>query len=157
MEDGFVIYINGMRLNKLRALPRYLMAGLKVGKMFDRLAADPDSGFLGYEPALMGPRHGAAIQYWRSLEDIRRFASDPGDMHVPAWQWFNERDDGGLAFWSELYVIEPENYETFFRNVEGVGLSRFGRMVPMEEHERQLGLAGSVVAAEEPVVADGGT
>jgi len=81
---------------------------------------------------------------------------DPGDMHVPAWRWFNEGDDGGLAFWAELYVIEPENYETFFRNVEGIGLSRFGRMVPMAEHERQLGLAGSVVASEEPVAADGG-
>jgi hypothetical protein len=91
------------------------------------------------------------------MEDLQRFAGDPGALHVPAWRWFNERDDGGLAFWSELYVIEPEQYETFFRNVEGVGLSRFGQMVPMEAHERQLGLAGSVGASEEAVVADGRT
>ncbi|MDX1746548.1 MAG: DUF4188 domain-containing protein, partial [Halobacteriales archaeon] len=81
MDGGFVIYINGMRLNKLRAIHKYLRAGLKAAKMFERLEADPDSGFLGYQPAFMGLRTGAAIQYWRSLDDIRRFAQDPDDLH----------------------------------------------------------------------------
>lgn len=157
LEDGMVIYINGIRLNRLRGLPQYLMANWKVAKMFKRLAADPDSGFLGYELALMGPRHGAAIQYWRSLDDLRRFASDREDMHVPAWQWFNRVDDGSIGFWSELYVIGLEDYETFFRNVEGVGLSRFGDLVPMDEHERRFGLPGSVAAPEESVATTDGS
>lgn len=157
LEDGVVIYINGIRLNRLRGLPQYLMANWKVAKMFRRLEADPDSGFLGYEPALMGPRHGAAIQYWRSLEDLERFASDREDMHAPAWRWFNRVDDGSIGLWSELYVIGPDDYETFFRNVEGVGLSRFGDLVPMAEHERRFGLAGSVARPEESVATtDGG-
>jgi hypothetical protein len=63
IDGEYVVYINGMRLNKLRGLPKYLRAGLKAGKMFKQLEADPDSGFLGYLPAYMGLRSGAAIQY----------------------------------------------------------------------------------------------
>ena len=85
IEGDFVVYINGMGLNKLRAVHKWVIAGRKLAKMFDRLEADPNSGFLGYQPAFMGLCSGAAIQYWRSLEDILRFARDPDDLHVPAW------------------------------------------------------------------------
>lgn len=61
IEGEIVIYINGMRLNKLRAIPQWIRAGRKLTKMFERLEADPDSGFLGYQPAYMGLRSGAAI------------------------------------------------------------------------------------------------
>ena len=84
MDGEFVVYINGMRLNKLRALHKYIIAGRKLAAMFDRLEADPDSGFLGYEPAIRGLRSGAAIQYWRSLEDLRAFAQASDDLSVLA-------------------------------------------------------------------------
>lgn len=100
IDGDFVIYINGMRLNKLRAVHKWLLAGRKLAKMFDRLEADPDSGLLGYQPAFMGVRSGAVIRYWRSLEDIRRFARDPDDLHVPAWKWYEEAvgDSGEVGF-----------------------------------------------------------
>jgi hypothetical protein len=142
MDGGFVIYINGMRLNKLRAIHRWAIAGRKLANMFDRLEADPDSGFLGYQPAFMGLRTGAAIQYWRSLEDLKRFASDPNDLHVPAWKWYNEEVDsgGGVGFWAELYVIGDDDYETFFRNMHHFyGLGKTADTIPMSEHQGRLG------------------
>ncbi|WP_434530111.1 DUF4188 domain-containing protein (plasmid) [Haloarcula sp. NS06] len=143
IDGECVIYINGMRLNKLRALPKYLHAGLEAGRMFKRLEADPDSGFLGYLPAYMGLRSGAAIQYWRSLEDIRRFARDPDGPHIPAWKWYNEEigNNGELGFWAELYVVKDGSFETFYRNVPPTGLGEHGTLVPMEEHHRRLGLS----------------
>lgn len=156
LDGGFVIYINGMRLNKLRAVHKYLLAGLKAAQMFKELEQDPDSGFLGYLPAYMSLRSGAAIQYWRSLEDIRRFAQDPDDLHVPAWKWYNETvgNNGELGFWAELYVIDEGNYETFYRNMYPVGLGEFGEFVPMSEHHRRLGLSNDEAlpsaADEEP-------
>lgn len=139
-----MIYINGMRLNRLRALPKYIRAGLAAGRMFEELAADPDSGFLGYLPAYMGLRSGAAIQYWRSLEDIRRFAQDPDGPHAPAWQWYDDEvgDSGDLGFWAELYVVRDGSFETFYRNVPPLGLGEHGTLVPLAEHDRQLGLSG---------------
>lgn len=143
IDGGFVIYINGMRLNKLRAIHKWFIAGRKLARMFERLEADPDSGFLGYQPAFMGLRTGAAIQYWRSLEDLLRFASDRDDLHVPAWRWFNEEigDNGGVGFWAELYVIGDDDYETFYRNMHPIGLGDAAEMVPMARHRRRLGLS----------------
>lgn len=145
IDGEYVVYINGMRLNKLRALPKYLHAGLEAAKMFERLEADPDSGFLGYLPAFMGLRSGAAIQYWRSPDDIKRFARDPDDLHVPAWQWYNEAvgSNGELGFWAELYVVRDGSFETFYRNVPPIGLGEHGSLVPMAEHHRQLGLSAT--------------
>jgi hypothetical protein len=143
MDDGFVIYINGMRLNTPRALPQWLVANWRVARMFRELEADPDSGFLGYTPIFLGFRKGAAMQYWRSLEDLQRFATDPDGSHVRAWRWYNEEadPDGGLGFWAELYVVEGDSFETFFRNVPPVGIGKSAEMVPMRDHERRFGLS----------------
>lgn len=145
LDGGFVVYINGMRLNRLRAVREWFLAGRKLAAMLDRLEADPDSGLLGYQPAFMGLRTGAAIQYWHSLEDLLRFARDPDDLHVPAWKWYEEEVDrgGGVGFWAELYVIEEGNYETFFRNVHPIGLGKVADLVPMSDHRRDLGLSES--------------
>jgi hypothetical protein len=142
MDGEFVVYINGMRLNHLRALDKYMIAGRKLAAMFDRLEADPDSGFLGYEPAIRGLGSGAAIQYWRSLEDLQSFAQDPENRHVPARTWVNENvRKGEIGFWAELYVIDDENYETVYRDVPPIGLGGVAELVPMDGHQRRLGLS----------------
>jgi hypothetical protein len=141
IEGDFVLYINGFRLNKLRAFPKWLRAGLKAGKMFEELEKDPDSGFLGYQPALQGLRGGGSIQYWRSLEDLQRFAQDRNDMHVPAWRWVSESiRNGEVGFWAEIYLIEDGNYETFYRDMPPKGLGEFTKLVPMADHTRRLGM-----------------
>lgn len=141
IDGDFVIYINGFRLNNLRAALKYVRAGRKIGKMFERLAEDPDSGFLGYQPALQGLRGGGTIQYWRSLEALQRFAQDPDDMHVPAWKWVNENlRNGEVGFWAEIYLIEDGNYETFYRDMPPKGLGGLTELVPMAKHSRRLGM-----------------
>ena len=47
MDDGFVIYINGIRLNKFRALPHWLLANWKVAKMFRELRRTQTAGSSG--------------------------------------------------------------------------------------------------------------
>lgn len=144
VDGDLVVYVNGMRLNRLRAVREWFLAGRKLAAMFERLEADPDSGFLGYQPAFVGLRTGAAIQYWRSLDDLLRFARDPDGPHVPAWTWYEDEVDegGGVGFWAELYVVEAGSYETFFRNVTDVGLGRVVGVVPDATCERDLDLSG---------------
>jgi hypothetical protein len=143
MDDGVVLYVNGIRLNRLRALPQWLLANWTIAKMFGELEAEPDSGFLGYTPIFLGLRKGATMQYWQSLEDFQRFATDPDGPHVPAWTWYDETvdPDGGLGFWAELYVFDGDSFETFFRSVPPTGIVRVATMVPMRDHERRLGLS----------------
>lgn len=151
IDGDFVLYINGFRLNKLRAVLKWLRAGRKIASMFEELADDPDSGFLGYQPALQGLRGGGSIQYWRSLEDLQRFAQDPNDMHVPAWKWVNENlRNGEVGFWAEIYLIEEGNYETFYRDMPPKGLGSVSELVPMADHTRRLGMTpGRSVPDEE--------
>lgn len=150
IEGDFVIYINGFRLNKLRAFLKWFTAGRKIAKMFEALAEDPDSGFLGYQPALQGLRGGGSIQYWRSLEALQRFAHDPDDMHVPAWKWVNENlANGEVGFWAEIYLIEDGNFETFYRDMPPKGLGSITELVPMTDHQRRLGMTESNATTDE--------
>lgn len=149
VDRDFVIYSNGFRLNKLRAVRKWFRTGRKVAAMFEELEADPDSGFLGYQPALQGLRGGGSIQSWRSLEDRQRFAHDPDDMHVRAWTWVDENlQNGEVGFWAEIYPIEADNYETFYRDTPPKGLGRFTELVPMADHTRRLGMTTDRVAPE---------
>jgi len=144
VEGDIVVYINGMRLTKLRVLPQWILAGRKLAAMFERLEADPESGFLGYQPAFMGLRTGAEIQYWRSLDELEHFARDREDLHVPAWNWYNETVDsgGGVGFWAELYVVDADDYETFYRNMPPIGLGAVGGLRPDEGTDRHIDLSG---------------
>lgn len=150
IDGDFVIYINGFRLNKLRAVHKWFLAGRKIAAMFEEFADDPDSGFLGYQPALQGLRGGGSIQYWRSLEDLQRFAHDPNGMHVPTWKWVNENlRDGEVGFWAEIYLIEDGNYETFYRNMPPKGLGSLTELVPMADYTRRLGMTAGPSVPDE--------
>ena len=50
----------------------------------------PEKGFLGgtFAFTLNGP---LTVQYWRSFEDLERFARNPNDPHPPAWRRFNQK------------------------------------------------------------------
>ena len=61
---------------------------------------------------------------------------------MPAWKWVNESiRKGEIGFWAELHVIDDENYETFYRDVPPIGLGQVADLVPMEGHQRRLGLS----------------
>jgi hypothetical protein len=52
-------------------------------------------------------RGSALLQYWRSFEGLERFARDPEDPHMPAWQRFNReaRSSGAVGIWHETYIV----------------------------------------------------
>ncbi|MEH2092747.1 MULTISPECIES: DUF4188 domain-containing protein [unclassified Nostoc] len=49
------------------------------------------------------PARGGLIQYWRSFEDLERFARNLADAHLKAWQRFNQAigADGSVGIWHE--------------------------------------------------------
>jgi hypothetical protein len=54
-----------------------------MGPTLRELYQHPEQGFLGMETFLYwrGP---ALMQYWRSFEDLERFARNPDDPHLSA-------------------------------------------------------------------------
>lgn len=75
--------------------------------MLQELARDKESGYLGHY-AHFGLRGPILIQYWRTPEDVYRFATDRDATHQPAWSAFNARArrlPGAVGIWHETYQI----------------------------------------------------
>jgi len=130
-DEGFVVFLIGVRINKWWMLPVIWGMASAMTRMMRRLTADPDSGLLSAEN--FGGRTTLMVQYWRSLEDLQRFARDKSNAHVPAWRrWIQEWGRGAVGIWHETYVIEPGQYECIYHHMPAFGLGKVGPLVPAE-------------------------
>ena len=78
------------------------------------------------------PAEPTLIQYWRSFEDLERFARNPEDLHLPAWRHFNRTvgSDRSVGFWHETYIVERAKYEAIYSNMPPVRLVKATKVVP---------------------------
>ena len=91
-HDGPIgVFLIGMRFNRLHrpdqwvpvfaAMPR-MLAELYRNKAAAARGEAEDLGFLGAR-TLMGGKGVTVVQYWRSVEDVYRYASAPDHEHRP--------------------------------------------------------------------------
>ena len=73
MDEPFVVFLIGMRINRLLAFNKWILTIRAMPPMLKELYQHPEKGFLGGEffPYWRGP---AVLQYWRSYEELERFA-----------------------------------------------------------------------------------
>jgi hypothetical protein len=125
IDGDFVVFLIGMRVNKPWKVHRWLPVFVAMPKMLRELAERPGSGFLGATQGLLttGP---VVVQYWRSFEQLERYARDPDAEHMPAWRRFNQavRGSGDVGIWHETYRVRAGEYETIYSNMPRVGLAR---------------------------------
>ena len=133
-DEPFVVFIIGMRINNFFALRKWLPTVYAMFPMLRELYQHPEKGFLGGE-ALLYWRGPAILQYWRSFEDLEKFARNPDDPHLPAWQRFNRLvgSDGTVGIFHETYIVERGNYEAVYGNMPVFGLAK------ATEHVRAVG------------------
>nr|MDP9457293.1 DUF4188 domain-containing protein [Actinomycetota bacterium] len=105
-DEPFAVFIIGLRINRFLDFRSWVPTARAMGPMLKELYAHPEKGFLGAEYFLYS-RGPAIVQYWRSFEDLERFAKDPNDPHLPAWQRFNReaRSSGSVGIWHETYLV----------------------------------------------------
>ena len=134
IDEPFVVFIIGMRVNRPLQVRKWVPTAMAMGPMLRELYNNPQKGFLGAEQFFYWPGV-ALLQYWRSFEDLERFARNPNDPHLPAWQRFNKvvKSDGSVGIWHESYLVEPGNYEVIYNNMPVFGLAR------ATEHVRAVG------------------
>ncbi len=122
-DDPFVVFLIGMRINKLWAVHKWFPVAQAMGPMLTDLYRHPEKGFLGGSLAftLNGP---LLIQYWRSFEDLEHFARTPADPHWPAWKRFYQYSKSGdaVGIWHETYLIQPDQYEAIYAAMPRFGL-----------------------------------
>ena len=133
-DETFVVFIIGMRINRPLAVRKWLPTLRAMGPMLKELYRHPEKGFLGAEFFFYG-RGPAVLQYWRSFEDLERFARNPDDPHLPAWQRFNSTvgRDGSVGIFHETFIVERGNYEAIYSNMPVFGLAK------ATEHVRAVG------------------
>ncbi|MCU0492001.1 MAG: DUF4188 domain-containing protein [Chloroflexaceae bacterium] len=130
-DEPFVVFLIGMRINKLLAFTKWLPVMRAMPPMLKELYQHPELGFLGAELLFYWPGV-ASLQYWRSFEDLERFAHSPNEPHLSAWRSFNRAvgSDGTVGIWHETYLIEPGHHEAIYGNMPTFGLAAATSLVP---------------------------
>jgi hypothetical protein len=131
VEGDFVVFLIGMRVNRLLKVRSWMPVARAMGPMIRELAQDPSSGFLGAK-TYGGLREVMVVQYWRSFEDLERYARDRDAKHFPAWVAFNKRvgSNGDVGIWHETYKVAAGQYEAVYNNMPLQGLQKATKAVP---------------------------
>jgi Domain of unknown function (DUF4188) len=145
IDGPFVVFIIGMRINKLWAIHKWLPVARAMGPMVEHLLAHPEIGLM-HAQAYAYWRGAALVQYWQSFEQLERFARDPSLTHLDAWKRFNKAvgADGSVGIWHESYVVQTGQYECVYANMPRMGLACAGKHLPVvgarETAKGRLGL-----------------
>jgi hypothetical protein len=123
-DKPLVLFLIGIRLNKLRALHKWLPVGIAMPRMLAELERKPEAGLLSHRVYHSG-RVFLVQQYWESFDKLIAYAHDASAKHFPAWAAFNRAigKDGTVGIWHETYLIEPGKFETIYGNMPLFGLA----------------------------------
>ena len=125
----FVVFLIGMRINRLWAVSKWWPVMLAMPSMIRDLMRNPEKGFLGGR-LLIEWRGVTMIHYWCSFDDLERFARNSDDLHLPAWKMFYQRigKGGSIAIWHETYQVSGN--ESMYVNMPRHGLGQVMELVP---------------------------
>lgn len=139
-NEGFVVFLIGLRINKPFKVHRWLPVAAAMGRMLKELSTIPNSDLLHVES--WPGRTTIMVQYWRSFEALERYAKNQDLEHRPAWAEFNRKvgSNGDVGIWHETYAIEPGQFEVVYNNMPLFGLAAATASVPaVGKHQQAAG------------------
>jgi len=128
IEGDFVVFLIGMRINKIWKLHKWLPVFFAMPRMLKELSRHPDCGCLGVASAGL-----LIVQYWRSFEHLEAYARSHNHEHWPASAAFNRRmanSRGDVGIWHETYLVRAGEYEAIYSGMPPRGLGKVGKLVP---------------------------
>jgi hypothetical protein len=130
IEGDFVVFLIGMRINRLWKVHKWLPVAKAMPAMIKELMQKPESGFLGYQ--IFGGVPPVMVQYWRSFEHLEAYAKDRAGLHYPAWKAFNTKikSNGDIGIWHETFKVHAGEYECVYNNMPKYGLGKVGELIP---------------------------
>lgn len=156
MDEPFVVFLIGMRINSYWKLHKWLPVAAAMPRMLRELDDQPDSGLLHAETTV-NSRTLLMVQYWESFADIRAYARDAEQAHVPAWVDYNRTSGrtGDVGIFHETYLVDPADCENVYNNMPTFGLGGAGRLKPAAgAAETAAGRLG--VGDDDPAVSEDG-
>jgi hypothetical protein len=134
LDGDFVVFLIGARFSRWHPIQSFKDLGGRKGinHMLSYLTEHPDKGLLGYEMAGLGK---IFVLYWRSFEDLERFARDSEDPHLEPWRQFWRRvgKSGRTGIWHETYLVRAGEFETVYGNMPPFGLGKATKLVTVAE------------------------
>ena len=132
IDGEFVVFVIGMRFNKLWKVHQWLPVFTAMPKMIATLMQHPEKGMLGARTMWAG-RTITMIQYWRSFDQLEHFAHDRDDPHLQAWRDFNTKvgSSGDVGVYHETYRVKVADYECVYVNMPAMGLAKATAHVPI--------------------------
>lgn len=133
-DGDFVVFLIGARFRKLWKVRQWLPVARAMSAMQREIGQHPEIGCLHIEN--FGGLRTISVQYWRSFEDLERFARSDQWSHLEAWRRFNRliRGSGDLGIWHETYRVSAGQFESVYGNMPRFGLAAAGRHVPAGRH-----------------------
>jgi len=125
-DEGFVLFLIGMRINNWFAIHRWLPVFLAMPKMLTELHINRELGFRSYE--MWVGRTIILVQYWESPEKLIEYAKAKDSEHLPAWRAFNRvaQKSAAVGIWHETYIVDPGKIENIYVNMPPFGFSKVG-------------------------------
>jgi hypothetical protein len=129
-EAPFVVFLIGLRFNKLWKLHKMAPVLIAMPRMIAELRRQPELGFLGADTWF--GRTTLMVQYWRSFEALEAYAKAREHAHLPAWSAFNRAvgANGDVGIFHETYQIAPGSYENVYANMPPMLFGRVGKLTP---------------------------
>ncbi len=130
-QSDFVVFLIGMRINKLWKIHKWLPIAMAMPKMIDELYKNPELGFIGHEQWI--GRTTIMVQYWQTFEHLQSYARNKTSKHLPAWAEFNKNvsNNGDVGIWHETYLSGPGCYECIYNNMPQFGLAKAMTCIPV--------------------------
>ncbi|MDX1438035.1 MAG: DUF4188 domain-containing protein [Anaerolineales bacterium] len=134
LEGEFLVFIIELQVHKLLSFRKWYPAVTAMNRMLAELMEKPEYGLLSFE-YWFAFRRQLFLTYWRSFEHMHDWALNKDAAHIPGWKMLNQlmKDHPDIiGFWHESFVVQPYQYEAFYRNVPAVGLGRAGSLLPLK-------------------------
>ena len=130
VDDDFVVFLIGMRINKLWKIHKWFPLVMAMPKMISELYKNPDLGFISHEQWF--GRTTVMVQYWKSFEQLEDYAKSRTSNHLPAWSAFNKiiGRHGDVGIWHETYLSKKGSFESVYNNMPKFGLAKAMNCVP---------------------------
>jgi hypothetical protein len=130
--DGKVLFLIGMRINRLWQFWKWIPVFLAMPKMLIELQKNPDLGLLGRPRTLISGRLIMVWQYWDSFDKLEAYSRAADRAHLPAWRSFNRRirNNGTVGIFHETILLRDGTVETIYGNMPTMGLAAVTGAVP---------------------------
>jgi hypothetical protein len=150
---GTVVFLIGMRLNRLRRVRSWVPVATAMPRMLAELARQPELGLLGARTYVSG-RTVLTVQYWRSAADLDGYARARDHEHLPAWREFNRRtrDNGDVGIFHETYVVDRSE-SVYVGMPADFGLGGVTSLVPLARRGQRAAHRLDPAVPDEPAVA----